>query len=227
MPRLLLPEGIPIDHMLRAALGSDSPYAHLLRNRDINPSNPSSNPISRSGDEAVNMTSLVNNLRDLLVAKGPMLEEYFRIGISASGDLLSMPELLSGHTPLEEALPVFLLQLAVECEWEDELECFRTVARTIATFYSYLPSEVDQGNDKASSSEHASSADTRVGTGAGTEAGTGTGAVVLTRVGAQLFNMTIYPALHSLLIPPDRFGSNGTVVQVAALEQLYKVFERC
>ena len=35
------------------------------------------------------------------------------------------------------------------------------------------------------------------------------------------------PALRQHLRPPLEFAENNTVLQVASLEQLYRVFERC
>ena len=37
----------------------------------------------------------------------------------------------------------------------------------------------------------------------------------------------LYPALSSLLVPPKDFANDGTVVKLALLSSLYKVFERC
>jgi DNA mismatch repair protein MLH1 len=36
----------------------------------------------------------------------------------------------------------------------------------------------------------------------------------------------IFRALRNLT-PPARLGNNGAIVQIACLEKLYKVFERC
>uniref|UniRef100_A0A8D8FJS6 DNA mismatch repair protein Mlh1 n=4 Tax=Culex pipiens TaxID=7175 RepID=A0A8D8FJS6_CULPI len=37
----------------------------------------------------------------------------------------------------------------------------------------------------------------------------------------------IYPAIKQYLLPPKSFGKNGTILQVANLPELYRVFERC
>lgn len=37
----------------------------------------------------------------------------------------------------------------------------------------------------------------------------------------------IYPAIKQYLLPPTSFGKNGTILQVANLPELYRVFERC
>jgi hypothetical protein len=37
----------------------------------------------------------------------------------------------------------------------------------------------------------------------------------------------LFPAFRSMLLPPRDFVTNQAVTEVAALEKLYKVFERC
>ena len=37
----------------------------------------------------------------------------------------------------------------------------------------------------------------------------------------------LFPALRTDFTPPKELGSDGTVVQIACVEKLYKVFERC
>lgn len=37
----------------------------------------------------------------------------------------------------------------------------------------------------------------------------------------------LYPAYRSIFLPPREFASDGTITQIAALEKLYRVFERC
>lgn len=37
----------------------------------------------------------------------------------------------------------------------------------------------------------------------------------------------IYPTLKTSFLPPRKFGDDKTIIQVANLPELYKVFERC
>lgn len=37
----------------------------------------------------------------------------------------------------------------------------------------------------------------------------------------------VYPALRGMFRPPGRFATDKSVVQIADLHELYKVFERC
>jgi len=57
---------------------------------------------------------LAANATNLLVEKGAMLDEYFRIGFDESNQLISLPDLLPGYLPSPEAIPLFLLRLATE-----------------------------------------------------------------------------------------------------------------
>lgn len=37
----------------------------------------------------------------------------------------------------------------------------------------------------------------------------------------------IYPTLKKNFLPPRKFAEDNTIVQIASLPELYKVFERC
>ncbi len=37
----------------------------------------------------------------------------------------------------------------------------------------------------------------------------------------------VYPALRHMFAPPARFATDKSIVQIADLHDLYKVFERC
>lgn len=141
----------------------------------------------------------------LLLSKSPMLRKYFSIEFipgdddSGSAMLVSIPELLEEYSPLPENLPLFLLRLATVTDWENEMNCFADVCKELALFYSELPKD---------------------------ELGCGSATVLCSRAKEVLLSQLI-PAVQAYLLPPKEFMSDGTVVQVAALEQLYKVFERC
>lgn len=145
----------------------------------------------------------------LLVSKAPLLEEYFQVRIDPEQcTLVALPVLVRGVTPLPEELPAFLLNLATATNWDEEMECFRTVALALAEYYSHLPTEFSV--QQALLSAHAVTA-----------------FPALTRQGADLLQSVLYPALRLYLVPHQQRSTDHTIVQVAALEQLYKVFERC
>ena len=125
----------------------------------------------------------------LLLAKGPMLAEYFSVGVEqgegGAAVLTSLPALLDGHTPALAALPEFLAQLCSDTDWASEKGCFAAVARHLGAFY------VEQLSERE-------------------------------------VREAVMPALRSAAFcPPRCWAENGTVMQVASLEQLYRVFERC
>ncbi|KAK3270650.1 DNA mismatch repair protein [Cymbomonas tetramitiformis] len=145
--------------------------------------------------------------RQLLIQKGPMMKEYFGITITDEGRLAALPVVLEHIVPDLERLPEFVHSLTQEVDWESEKECFQTAARVIAKFYSL---EADLPCDAADigSQESASEA-----------------------VRKQRYEWNVqhvlFPAARIMLKPRARFATDGTLYQVACLEQLYKVFERC
>jgi DNA mismatch repair protein MutL len=145
----------------------------------------------------------------LLCAKAPLLEEYFSVVIDAEeGTLKALPVLVAGHAPALEALPAFLLSLCRRVNWQDEMECFRTVALAVATFYSTLSTEYPLVIDTSPNPP-------------------GHAFPPLTREADEQLRSMLYPAMRMYLIPHGARAADHTVVQIAALEQLYKVFERC
>ncbi|KAL6612689.1 DNA mismatch repair protein MutL [Neocallimastix sp. 'constans'] len=79
---------------------------------------------------------IAKNITELLIEKREMLLEYFSITLDDKGHLETLPIILKGYIPNMDKLPGFLLRLGIECNWEEEQECFRTVSQEIAIFYS-------------------------------------------------------------------------------------------
>ena len=50
--------------------------------------------------------------------------------------LTTLPLLLDKYTPLLEGLPMYILRLATEVNWESERGCFESFARETSTFYA-------------------------------------------------------------------------------------------
>lgn len=148
---------------------------------------------------------LAQSVKDLLSSKAAMLEDYFSIEIDSLGNLTSIPLLLDDFSPPIEGLPIFVLRLATEVNWDVEKDCFQELCRETARFYSrfasdscssFTPDSLDQpseeGQDWKWTIEH-----------------------------------VIYAALKKNFLPPKSFAEDATVLQIAKLPELYKVFERC
>jgi DNA mismatch repair protein MLH1 len=134
---------------------------------------------------------------ELLLAKAPMLREYFALDIGETGgrvELRALPALCDGYAPSLLGLPEFLLRLACNTDWTAEQVCFADIARHLGALHALRPPPP--------------------------------GATALQDHEWGVAHVLL-PALRSHLRPPAPFATDGTVLQVACLEQLYKVFERC
>jgi DNA mismatch repair protein MLH1 len=192
MPRIILGKPLSIKDYVLAALNS---------------------PEGQWSIENGSKEDIVDNVLKILTENSEMLEEYFKIGVNEFGMLCTLPELLAGHTPTPEGLPMFLLRLATEVNWEDEIQCFRSIATEIGFLYAALPIEYNPDVIEDSSSEEATVEISKSFPGA---------------IGNDLFASILMPAIRTYLIAPKQCAEDGnTVVQLAALEQLYKIFERC
>lgn len=217
---------------------------------------------------------VVTALCTLLATKGDMLREYFQIGFYSDLDtlyLVTMPELLTGHRPQPEALPLFLLRLGVEVDWEEEYNCFEGVSKELALCYCALPSssagiieartsnvsererdkepvevigkhteviekmEMEMDEKRAEGSSIGFDAE---GNSAQSEVDIAEYQGVpsdlqlsppasLCPAARTLLLQCLLPALKAYLSPPVSLATDGSFVVIAALEQLYKVFERC
>lgn len=146
----------------------------------------------------------------LLTMKAPMLKKYFSVGIdTANGSLVGLPVVLSGHKPDPTELPLFLLRLATDTEWDEEAACFHSIASTIADCYSTLETGVVVDENEG---------------GGITSVG---GRMTLSESGKRDLENLLYPALRQYFLPGREVVRGDTVTPVAALEQLYKIFERC
>ncbi|XP_023294215.2 DNA mismatch repair protein Mlh1 [Lucilia cuprina] len=95
---------------------------------------------SESGwtEEDGDKEELSKNAADILLEKAPIMREYFSLNISAEGELETLPSLLKQHSPSITYLPLFMLRLATEVEWDTEEECFETFCRETANYYSIV-----------------------------------------------------------------------------------------
>ncbi|XP_051508036.1 DNA mismatch repair protein Mlh1 [Myxocyprinus asiaticus] len=144
---------------------------------------------------------LAQYIVDFLRQKAEMLEEYFSLEIDGEGNLTGLPMLLDNYTPAMEGLPMFILRLATEVNWDREKDCFHDFSVECSHFYSIrkrytLEPDAEEPQD------------------------------VETRWQWKVEHI-IFKALRTLFSPPKHFSEDGSVLQIASLPELYKVFERC
>uniref|UniRef100_A0A8C6S674 MutL homolog 1, colon cancer, nonpolyposis type 2 (E. coli) n=1 Tax=Neogobius melanostomus TaxID=47308 RepID=A0A8C6S674_9GOBI len=144
---------------------------------------------------------LAQYIVDFLKNKTEMLEDYFSLEIDQDGNLTGLPMLLDKYTPVMEGLPMFILRLATEVNWDSEKECFRDFSKECSHFYSIRKQyilEPEPGEQQDSDSNW-----------------------------RWKVEHVIFKAFRTLFSPPKQFSEDGTVLQIANLPDLYKVFERC
>ncbi|KAG7334305.1 hypothetical protein KOW79_002712 [Hemibagrus wyckioides] len=144
---------------------------------------------------------LAQYIVDFLKKKAEMLDDYFSMKIDEEGNLTGLPLLLDNYCPAMEGLPLFILRLATEVNWDSEKDCFHDFTKECSYFYSlrkeYTP-EPEAGTDHADAEpswqwkvEH-----------------------------------ILFKAMRSIS-PPKQCSEDGSVLHIAHLPDLYKVFERC
>lgn len=87
-------------------------------------------------------------------------------------------------------------------EWDEEQECFETLCRELAEFYCLQYEDDDEDETATDTSQ--------VSTGR-----------------AWTVEHVFFPAFRQRFLPPKSAAEDGTIVKIASLEKLYKVFERC
>ncbi|XP_054718998.1 DNA mismatch repair protein Mlh1-like [Uloborus diversus] len=147
---------------------------------------------------------LAQSVVDLLKSKSEMLDEYFSLEIDEDGNLLTLPMLLDNYEPPLINLPSFVLRLASDVEWSSEKECFETFCREVAALYAVPNSSYFENSSNSSKCEENKKPSWQ-----------------------WTIEHAVYAAIKSHLKPPRRFSTDSSILQIANLPDLYKVFERC
>lgn len=157
---------------------------------------------------------LATYIVNLLKEKRTMLLDYFSLEIDSEGNLLTLPVLLDGYVPNLNGLPMFVLRLATEVDWDSEEPCFRSFAQECSRFYAFKPDPF-QADDNSCEDDNEGIDATMAKPSSSCHSWQWTVEHVL------------FPAFRTGLMPPSRFSEDGTLLQIANLPDLYKVFERC
>ncbi|MBN3271850.1 MLH1 protein, partial [Polyodon spathula] len=146
---------------------------------------------------------LAQYIVEFLKKKSEMLLDYFSMEIDEDGNLAGLPLLLDNYIPALEGLPMFILRLATEVNWDDEKECFESFSRECSMFYSIRKQYILE--DPALLEQQ----------------------VFLGTSWKWTVEHVVFKAFRTLLAPPKQFTEDGSILQIANLPDLYKVFERC
>jgi DNA mismatch repair protein MLH1 len=76
-----------------------------------------------------------------------MLADFFAMSV-ANGRLLAMPNVLPGYQPSFTALPLFLVRLATEVDWDYEFDCIAAVISELSMLYAILPEDAQDDEQK-------------------------------------------------------------------------------
>ncbi|XP_015979426.1 DNA mismatch repair protein Mlh1 isoform X1 [Rousettus aegyptiacus] len=150
---------------------------------------------------------LAEYIVEFLKKKTEMLADYFSLEIDEEGNLIGLPLLIDNYVPPLEGLPIFILRLATEVNWDEEKECFESLSKECALFYSIRKQYVSEESTLSG----------QQGEGPGSTANPWKWTV----------EHIVYKAFRSHLLPPKHFTEDGNILQLANLPDLYKVFERC
>ncbi len=148
---------------------------------------------------------LARRCAKFLLSKADMLHDYFSIRIVKDPVdneiyLDSLPMLIEDYMPDLTDLPMFLIRLATEVEWDSEKDCFGGVCQEIAMFYSIKNVKYETESSGAVSGkkpdEH------------------------------WLTEHVLYRAFSNMLLPSSE-NEKQIYFKLVDLSKLYKVFERC
>jgi DNA mismatch repair protein MLH1 len=202
----------------RIAFSQDVPIRDLIR---VALDAPESNWNDEDGDR----DTFAENASKLITDRADMLADYFAIDIDEDGKLTALPQLVENYTPPLALLPLFLLRLASEVDWSSELECFRTLASELASFYALSPGMYING-ESATSDAAAAAAAAAPNAGDVTVVDDGHIAKSLQQL-QVIVQHTLFPAFRKHFVVPQKVLDTACIVQVADLHQMYKIFERC
>ncbi|KAG0493193.1 hypothetical protein HPP92_004187 [Vanilla planifolia] len=195
--------------------------------------------LDSTGDENDDFMKKIAEMNtEMLLRKAELLDEYFSIHIDQQQNLTRLPVVLDQHTPDMDHVPEFLLSLGNDVDWNSEKECFQTIAAAIGNFYAVqapvLPNPSGNGirfykktkGDDGKIPKHESNnpegiIDDDIDHDLLAEARTAWAQREWT------IQHVLFPSMRLFLKPPNTMATNGTFVQVASLEKLYKIFERC
>ncbi|KAJ3237804.1 DNA mismatch repair protein [Chytriomyces hyalinus] len=170
---------------------------------------------SASEKQLMSPQDIAQQITALLIERRELLDEYFSVIISEEGMLYALPVLLKEYAPNLSKLPLFLLRLGTEVNWDEEQACFETFCQELGILYACEPPP-DPSNDM----------NERVA-----EANDCNADAPAQQSPCASYNWTlehvVFKAMKQWYLPSKEMAKRESIVQVVDLPDLYKVFERC
>lgn len=98
-------------------------------------------------------------------------------------------------------------------DWDTEEGCFQTFAQECSRFYAFKPDPFQRDENSTKDVD--------------TEDPNAVKSLSSNHSWQWTVEHILFPTFRTGLIPPSRFSEDGTLLQIANLPDLYKVFERC
>ncbi|XP_030952236.1 DNA mismatch repair protein MLH1 isoform X2 [Quercus lobata] len=223
-------------HFNAIQLSDPAPLSELimlaLKEEDLDPE-------CNENDDLIEKITEMNT--ELLKQKAEMLEEYFSIHVDVHGNLSRIPVILDQYTPDMDRVPEFVLCLGNDVDWEDEKMCFQVISAALGNFYAMhppmLPNPSGDGLQYYKKRKPLRNPEDEENTSNNIE----DDVTIEDEMEHELLSEAetawaqrewsiqhvLFPSMRLFFKPPASMATNGTFVQVASLEKLYKIFERC
>eukprot|EP00929_Paragymnodinium_shiwhaense_P062415 TRINITY_DN3115_c3_g1_i1.p1 TRINITY_DN3115_c3_g1~~TRINITY_DN3115_c3_g1_i1.p1 ORF type:complete len:824 (-),score=227.06 TRINITY_DN3115_c3_g1_i1:150-2543(-) len=193
----------------------------------------------------VDVEALGQKLTSLLLEKAEMLNEYISLDIQDDGKeggpkLLALPNALgvtsdSGLT--FDCLPLFLVRLCADVNWKEEKACFSSLVKVVADscVEMLLPTE-EEAEAADVTQKRASAAEANAAVASGEFEDVAAAAMAASKKRARTAGPNPLEGLRWLHEAirrdgacqwPGVYSTDGTVLELASLDQLYRIFERC
>ena len=101
----------------------------------------------------------------------------------------------------------------MQVDWDTEQNCFWSFAQECSRFYAFKADPID---DAVSTKDDIETLQLNASVASSSK-----------HSWQWTVEHVLFPAFRTGLVPPGRFSEDGTLLQIANLPDLYKVFERC
>lgn len=93
---------------------------------------------------------IAQKVKEVLTERRAMLWDYFSMKVSEAGEIETLPLLVQKFIPNLDFLPLLVIRLGTEVNWDTEAACFETFCREMARFYAIQKPKIPLSETEAS-----------------------------------------------------------------------------